>query len=57
MSTLPELVKAYEKKIISNALRSTDSIRRAADMLGISNATLLRRIKSYNLEKLAYKNA
>ena len=57
MSTLPELVKAYEKEIISNALRSTDSIRRAADMLGISNATLLRRIKSYNLEKLAYKNA
>ncbi|WP_352420403.1 sigma 54-interacting transcriptional regulator [Proteiniborus sp.] len=57
MPSLPKLVESFEKEIISNALQSASSIRRAASMLGISNATLLRRIKLYNLEELAYSNS
>lgn len=49
-TSLPEMLSTYEKEIITNALSYSNSIRRAATTLGISNSTLLRRIKLYNLE-------
>lgn len=48
--SLSNQLDKYEKDIISNALASSSSIRGAARILGISNATLLRRIEKYHLE-------
>jgi len=50
ITSLTEMLSTYEKEIIINALSCSNSIRRAATMLGISNSTLLRKIKLYNLE-------
>lgn len=50
--TLDEMLSDYEKEIIKNALTNSNTIRKAAGKLGISNATLLRRIKEYNLEEI-----
>lgn len=50
ITSLPDILGAYEKEILKNALAHSESIRKAAKILGISNATLLRRIKLYNLE-------
>ncbi|MDO4720662.1 MAG: sigma 54-interacting transcriptional regulator [Peptostreptococcaceae bacterium] len=47
--SLSNQLDRYEKDIISNALASSSSIRGAARMLRVSNATLLRRIKKYQL--------
>lgn len=52
MLSLPEQLDEYEKKILSDILPYTDSIRAASRVLGISNATLLRRIEKYSLEGL-----
>ncbi|TWH83615.1 sigma-54 interaction domain-containing protein [Sedimentibacter saalensis] len=49
--TLDEMLNDYEKEIITNALTHSNTIRKAAIKLGISNTTLLRRIKVYNLEE------
>lgn len=49
-TSLPEMLNTYEKEIIINALAYSNSIRKAAVMLGVSNSTLLRKIKLYNLE-------
>lgn len=56
MTSLPDILNMYEKKIITEALSTTSSIRSAARMLGISNSTLLRRIKSYELEGILNEN-
>lgn len=47
---LANLVDSYEKDIITRALSSNTSIRKAAAQLGISNATMLRKIKYHKLE-------
>lgn len=48
-TSLTNLVEATERKAIQAALKSEDSIRKAAKKLEISNATLLRKIKKYGL--------
>jgi len=48
--SLPSLLDSIEKEVIIKALRSNSSIRKAAAQLGISNATILRKIKYYKLE-------
>lgn len=51
-SFLSDRLDKYEKEIISNALLCTSSIRSAASLLGLSNATLLRRIEKYDLRDI-----
>lgn len=51
-SGLEAAVERFETQEIRKALRNTKSIRRAAALLKISNATLLRKMKRYGIEKL-----
>lgn len=48
--TLSQLLNSVERQAIIKAVSSTDSLRKAAIYLGISNATLLRKIKFYELK-------
>lgn len=47
---LPQLLDTIERQEIIKAVSSSDSLRKAATLLGISNATMLRRIKYHNLK-------
>lgn len=48
--TLPVLLDSVEREAIIKAVSSEGSIRKAAALLGISNATMLRRIKYHGLK-------
>lgn len=48
--SLPQLLDKIERQEIIKAVSSSDSIRKSATLLGISNATMLRRIKYYGLK-------
>lgn len=50
-TTLADIVSEAEKNAIKIALKSEDSIRKAAKLLNISNATILRKMKKYELDK------
>ncbi len=50
-TALATIVEKAEKKAITAALKSEDSIRKAAKLLNISNATILRKMKKYELDK------
>lgn len=50
-NTLAAVVEEAEKKAISVALKSENSIRKSAKLLNISNATILRKMKKYGLDK------
>jgi transcriptional regulator with PAS, ATPase and Fis domain len=50
-TSLTDIVESAEYKAIKETLESENSIRKAAKVLQISNATLLRKMKKYNLEK------
>jgi two-component system, NtrC family, response regulator AtoC len=47
--SLSDIVDSAEKKAIEAALSSESSIRKAAKLLGVSNATLLRKMKKFGL--------
>lgn len=47
---LPEFLDAIERQEIIKAISSSDSIRKAAILLGINNATMLRRIKYHDIK-------
>ena len=44
-----EQMRHFEKQCVENALRNTVSIRAAARALGISHATLLRKMREHDL--------
>ncbi len=46
---LPDSVKALEKIIVSRALNKTGNTRKAAQLLGVSQTTVMRKIKEYNI--------
>lgn len=46
---LQEARKQVETELITRALNETDSIRKAADRLGVDHATLMRKIKKYGI--------
>jgi two-component system, NtrC family, response regulator AtoC len=48
-NSLSNTVEEAEKKAILNALRQENSIRKAAKLLEISNATMLRKMKKYGI--------
>ena len=48
--TLKEMVEETEKRAILDALGSYSSIRKAAKALGISHATLINKMKKYNVK-------
>ena len=50
---LEAAVATFETQEIQKALRNTRSIRKAANLLKISNATLLRKMKRYGIEKVS----
>lgn len=49
--SLTQIIEEVEYETIKEVLKSQDSIRKAAKTLQISNATLLRKMKKYGLEK------
>jgi transcriptional regulator with PAS, ATPase and Fis domain len=49
VSTLGDAVSHYEKTLIEQALRNTNSMRSAAEALGVNVSTISRKIKQYNI--------
>ena len=49
VSTLGDSVSHYEKTLIEQALRNTNSMRSAAEALGVNVSTISRKIKQYNI--------
>ena len=47
--SLPALLGIYEKQIINEVLESSESIRKAAKVLGISHTALLNKLKKYQI--------
>jgi transcriptional regulator with PAS, ATPase and Fis domain len=50
LPTLAESMQSYEKMVISQAIRKTGGIRKAAEALGIDPATVSRKVKKYHIE-------
>ena len=48
--SMPEVIDGIEKKMIIEALNKTNSTRRAADFLGVSQSLIMRRMKKYKIE-------
>lgn len=46
---LDEAVSAVEKTIVARALEATKSTRKAAELIGVSQSTIMRKIKDYDL--------
>jgi len=54
--TLAESMNSYEKMIISQALKKSGGVRKAAEVLGIDPATISRKIKRYGIDVLKREN-
>lgn len=48
-STMPEILEDIEKKMIIDALEKENSTRKAANLLGVTQSLLMRRVKKYNI--------
>jgi len=46
---LAEAVSAVEKTVVTRALEATKSTRKAAELIGVSQSTIMRKIKDYGL--------
>lgn len=59
-NSLQDIIESVEKKVIISALKTHKSLRKAAEQLDISPATLSRKAKKYNINALnlqqCYKN-
>lgn len=49
-TTLPAMLDLHERGIIAETLKTADSIRKAARILGVSHTTLLNKLKKHNLK-------
>lgn len=50
LPTLAESMQSYEKMVITQAIRKTGGIRKAAELLGVDPATVSRKIKRYHID-------
>jgi transcriptional regulator with PAS, ATPase and Fis domain len=48
--TLPEMIQKLEINVIRNALAKHGSTRKAAESIGITQTSLMRRIEKYDIE-------
>ena len=49
--TLKEIVSDVEKQVLLRVLKTHTSSRKAGKILGVSNTTILNKIKSYGIKK------
>lgn len=54
--SMPEVIDSIEKKMIIEALNKTNSTRRAAKYLGVSQSLIMRRMKKYEIELCVEKS-
>lgn len=52
---LSEAVEALEKSIVKRALSHTGNTRKAAELIGVSQSTIMRKIKEYDITSDMYK--
>ncbi|NLK52365.1 MAG: sigma 54-interacting transcriptional regulator [Syntrophomonadaceae bacterium] len=49
LTTLKEAGEIVEKELVTRALRAGKSTRRAAELLGVTHSTVIRKLKQYNI--------